>query len=136
MTLRDDLVPLLDEVRGDIVDELAGLRRYDVAVVTRTWSGGVVGRGTVTETSLPIVPRPRVRDPSPRARIAEAGRFEEGDRQVDKISVTFTRAQLDGLPLAAGVELLWTIDGAPYRVVGVTEKYLTWEVQLRAVRAR
>ena len=136
MSIRNDLIPLIDDVRDEVVDGIAGLRRCDVAVVTRTWSGASRGLGTATNTSIAIEPRPRVRDPSPQRVIAEAGRFEQGDRLVDKISASYAQVDLDGGTLGATVELYWTIDDAPYRVVRVTERYLSWEVQLRPMRGR
>lgn len=135
-TIRDDIYPVVDAIRDEVVDEVAGLRLHDVVVVTRTWSGGERGRGTPTEEPLALTPRPRVRDPNPRERMAEAGRFEDGDRVVDKISVAYTRAQLDGGQIGSAAEVFWTISGVPYRVVQVTEKFLQWEVQLRVMRTR
>lgn len=134
MSLRDDLIPLVDEVRGDIVDGVAGLRLHTVVVRTRTWSGGERGRGTATDVDVTLDPKPKVLDPSPRWRAAEPGRFEDGDRVVDKVSATYTRAQLDGGTLASNAEVLWLIDGDPYRVVSVDEHYLAWRVQLRRMR--
>lgn len=136
MSIRDDLIPLVDEVRSEIVDEVAGLRLSTVVVRTRTWSGGELGRGTPTDVDLELEPKPRVRDPEPRQRSAAPGKFEDGDRVVDKVSATYTSDELDGGELAAGAELFWLIDGEPYRVVSVDEKYLGWEAHLRRMRTR
>lgn len=136
MSIRDDLIPLVDEVRAEIVDEVAGLRLSTVVVRTRTWSGAELGRGMATDADLELAPRPRVRDPDPRWRSAAAGKFEDGDRVVDKVSATYTQDELDGGGLAAGAEVFWLVDDEPYRVIGVDEKYLGWEVHLRRMRSR
>ncbi|MCA9489134.1 MAG: hypothetical protein KC621_04410 [Myxococcales bacterium] len=80
---------------------------------------------------MTLDPVPKVFDPSSRWRAAEPGRFEEGHRIVDRVSLTYTRAELDGGTIGATAELFWLIDGAPYRVVGVAERYLAWRVHLR-----
>lgn len=135
MTLRDDLIPVVDEARG-MVAEL-GLRLHTVVVRVRTWDGGVPGRGMSTNVDTTLEPTPRVRPPSVRRRVAEPGRYEDGDQTVDRISATYTAAELDGSPLAAGQECLWLIDGEPHRVVGKPdERLFGWEVQLRRAQGR
>lgn len=112
-----------------------GLRLFSVVVRKRTWSGGTPGRGTATNTDLTLEPRPRVRPPSSRRLIAEPGRFEDGDRMVDRISATYTAEQLGQIP--TGGELLYLIDGEAYRLVGAPlEQTLGWSVQLRRTASR
>lgn len=133
MSLRDDLIPVVDEARAMVVE--LGLRLVTVVVRKRTWSGGVPGRGTVTNTDLTLAPVPRVRPPSSRRLIAEPGRFEDGDRMVDRISATYTAEDLGEIP--AGGELLYLLDGEPYRLVGAPlEQTLGWSVQLRRAATR
>lgn len=50
MSFRDDLLPLVDEIRaipGDL-----GLRRFTVTRITRTYASGTVGRGAAVDTTL------------------------------------------------------------------------------------
>lgn len=136
MAIRDDLIPILDDIRRDVIDTAVGLRLDDVTVRRRAWSGQRPGQGVPTDTDLELDPRPKVRDPSPRARYAEPGRFEEGDQVVDKISLTYTQAQLDGGTLAANEELYWLVDGQAFRVISVEERFLAWRVHLRKMRER
>lgn len=133
MSLRDDLVPVVDDVR-EMIDDL-GLRLHTVQTRRITWSGGAPGLGDATVTDVALSPAPKVRNPSPRERVAEPGRFEEGDRLVEKISATYTEADLDGGAIADAEEFYWLIDGDPYRVVGKPlERFLGWTVQLRRMR--
>ena len=132
MTLRDDLVPVIDESR-QLVAEL-GLRAYSVVVRTRTWSGGEPGLGTATDEDLVLAPTPKVSEPGPRLVAAAPGIVEEGDRYVSRISRTYTEEELVGGALAAHQELLWVIDGEPHRVVGRPEKRsFEWKVHLRSL---
>lgn len=135
MAFRDDMVAIADQGRS-IADDL-GLRLHTVVVRTTTWSGTEVGRGTATHADLTLEPPPKVKSPTPRMIAAAPGLFEEGDRVVEKISATTTEAQLTGRPLASSKELVWLIDGDPYRVVGKPEEsFLGWKVHLRRARGR
>ncbi len=65
MTLRDDLLPVLDDLRQIPVD--LGLRLNRVFRVVRTWSGGAVGLGDgvhpdYADAEVELTPRPRVRE--------------------------------------------------------------------------
>lgn len=53
MTLRDDMLPVADQLRG-LFSEF-GVSRYTVTVRRDTWTGGRVGVGTNTTVDLPIV---------------------------------------------------------------------------------
>ncbi len=136
MALRDDLIPILDDIRRDVIDTAVGLRLDDVVVRRRVWSGRSLGQGTATDTDTELDPRPKVHDPPPKARYTEPGRYDEGDRVVDKISLTYTRAQLDGGTLAANEEFYWLVNDLAYRVISVEDEYLGWRVHLRKMRER
>lgn len=136
MALRDDLIPILDGVRRDVVDGAVGLRLHTVVVRRRAWSGGRIGLGTPTDTDTVLDPRPKVRPPSPRLRWKEPGKFEDGDLVVSAISATCTEADLDGGKLPSGVEWYWRIDDEDHRVVSVEERFLGWQVHLRRMRQR
>lgn len=129
MTLRSDLIPVVDDTRSLIAD--LGLRLYTVQTVLRTWSGTQRGLGEASDVTVAIEPTPRVSDPPPRRTPESGGRTETGDRQVTRISATYEMDDLTGGTLGALQEFFWLIDGAPYRVVGVPEKKpFEWRVQL------
>jgi hypothetical protein len=119
MALRDDLLPVVDAGR-ELAEDL-GLRQRVVKTRLRVWSGGVVGRGTATDTDTTISPAPKVREPPARFVHETAGRFQEGDLQITKISASIDDDDLTGGTLAAGREWFILVDGEPYRVVGRPE---------------
>lgn len=133
MSLRDDLIPLIDDVRDEVVDGVAGLRLHTVATRLRTWSGASRGLGVATDVDTPIAPKPKVID-EPNLRVSEGGRYEDSDRVVEKISATYTEAQLTGSAATALQEFFWLIDGQPYRLVSIEEKYLGWRIVVRRTR--
>ena len=129
MTLRTDLIPVVDEAR-DLIDDL-GLRLYTVQTVTRTWSGARRGEGTATDVAVTLSPTPKVSDPPPRRNPELGGRTEVGERQVSRISASYDVDDLTGGALGASQEFFWLLDGVPYRVVGIPEKRaFEWRVQL------
>lgn len=58
MTLRDDVLPIVDTGRR-IVSDL-GFRQFTTQIVTRTWSTGIIGSGTPTDSAETISPNPKV----------------------------------------------------------------------------
>lgn len=133
MSLRDDLIPLIDDIRDGVVDGIAGLRLHTVKTRRRAWSGSGRGLGTATDTDTELTPKPKVID-EPNLRVNEGGRYEDGDRVVEKISATYAESDLTGGTLAANEEWFILIDDAPYRVVTVEEKYLGWRLVVRRTR--
>jgi hypothetical protein len=130
MTLRDELVPVVDELRA-MPDEF-GFRPYTVVVRRITWSGGEPGAGTKAIADVAIAPKPKVRDVPERLIHAAPGKYEAGDRLVTKISATYSRDDLDGGDLISGREIVWLLDGEEYTIVGTAEERpLEWRVQLR-----
>lgn len=135
MSLRDDLIPLVDDVRRDVVDAVAGLRIHTVSTRRRVWDGGAPGRGDAVDTDTPLDPVPKVRNAT-KFQTGEAGRFEQSDLRVEKLSATYAQEDLDGGPLDDNEEWFWLVDGESYRVVEVEERYLEWRVGLKRVRTR
>ncbi len=136
MSLRGELVALVDEVRQEVIDDAAGLRLHDVIIRRTTWSGGAPGRGTQSHEDLELRPRPRVRADRRHA-WSEGGRAVEGAVTVDRISATLTAEALGAGALPAGVEVLWLIDGAPHRPSGPPEaRLLEWRQALVLAHAR
>lgn len=129
MSLRDDLIPVFDETRT-LIDDL-GMRRHEVVVQTRVWSGGRVGSGTATDTNVTLTPPPKIVDPLARLVSDTVGRYEAGDLIVSKISATYTAAQL-AHPDTAGTERIWLVGDRQYKLVGVPEeRNFEWRVLLR-----
>lgn len=88
MSLRDELLPVVDELRG-LPGEF-GFRRFTVTIRRRTWSGGQPGSGTATNTDLVIAPAPRVRQIGAKEVASSGGTFETGDYRCTKITPAFT----------------------------------------------
>ncbi len=136
MPFRDDLIAIVDDVRQSVLVDCTQRRFRAVTLRRVTWAGTELGdRGPDDEDPLvldiEVIPRPRVRDLEPRLVQHQGGVFERGDRIVDRVSATYTEAQLTGRPLERNEQLLWVVDGDTYVVVSVTEGYVGWRVHLR-----
>lgn len=57
MTLRDDLLPVVDVIRGVAGDLALDQRTTQITVRTRVWSGGKVKLGNKTDTNLVLPQR-------------------------------------------------------------------------------
>ncbi len=137
MSLRDDLIPLVDSIRTSVVDEIAGLRLHTVTIRYVSWTSGTPGRGDKVDHDHDLEPVPKVEDPSPKMTFGQPGVFEEGDRIASRISATYDKADLYDASPATGTETFWLIDGEEYKVVGEPQEgYLGWEVQLRRRRRK
>lgn len=86
-TLRDDLLPVVDELRQLPTD--FGVRRYAVTLRRRTWSGGSPGRGTATDADVVLTPRPRVRPITTQEIASSGGTYREGDWVVTSITPSY-----------------------------------------------
>jgi hypothetical protein len=92
--LVDDLVGTIDELRGDLHGQF-GVRAFRVYVVTRAWSGTMVGEGELTETEIELTPQPLV---SPFGamdfKMEPCGLNEAGYVQVTEVSLSYTFDEL------------------------------------------
>ena len=132
-TLRDDLIPVIDEGR-QLADDL-GLRQQSVVVLTRVWTSGTIGKGSYTDDDLVLSPVPKVRRLPLRVVMGSGGTYKEGDRLVIKISATYSAEQLGAGELAAGTQVLWLIDGEEHTLVGTPEeKNFEWRCVVRRRR--
>ena len=114
MTLRDDLIPVVDGARALVGD--LGLRPREVKIRTIARTGtGLAAIGTETTTDVTLEPTPRVRD-SPAIVSRVTGRVDGGDVVIDQISLTYDRSDLD--PPGDSV---WLVGGAEYRLVQLLE---------------
>lgn len=134
MTLRDDLIPCVDECR-ELIDDL-GLRRFTVETRVRTWHDGEPGAGESSDVITAITPKPVVKPPSPRTIAGSAGFYEIGDRVATKVSATYTRAQLTGEPLKSNQAFAWLIDGQPFQVMSAEPGNFGWTVHLRQLNRK
>ena len=118
-TLRDQLLPLLAEVRQIPAD--LGFRPYTVVRRVRTWAGASPGLpvgSTPTHSDIELTPPPRVRQLSQREVDASAGRFQTGDFVVQGIvpaytapsSGGYTPSQLQVVP-AANQDVVYLLSG-------------------------
>lgn len=91
-SLRDALLPVVDELRG-IPDQL-GLRRFDVSIVVRSWSGSRPGLGANTDTTKQILVdlgqfSPKVVQVTQKDIIASGGIYNDQDLKVGPITPEF-----------------------------------------------
>ena len=91
--LADKLIDVVDNVRRKIHGKL-GTRPWNVAIVTRRWSGGERGVGTPTVSVLEIDPTPAV-SRNTRDRMGPAGREAAGSVVMTGVSLRYTEAELD-----------------------------------------
>lgn len=87
MTLRDDLLDDIDEIR-EIPGEI-GLRLFTVQVFKRVWSGDRPGLGTDTDTITSVLIgtfNPKVTQVSSRDVIASAGQYQDQDLRIGPIT--------------------------------------------------
>ncbi len=94
--LVDSLVPVIDELRGEL-HPLFGVRAYRVFTVLQAWSGSVTGQGQLTEQVVEILPQPRVRIwDGLRYQLEPCGLDTDGEIVVTEVSLTYTFAELQG----------------------------------------
>lgn len=124
MTLATDLIPIVDDARSLI--QALGFRVRAVVVRTTTRAGaGVLAVGTETHSDLTLTPRPRVRRMLQNESRA-GGLYEAGDLIVDRISLTYTRAQLE-----PSGNVVWLIDNEPCKLIGLEQRALEWMAIVR-----
>ena len=75
MSLRKALLPVVNTIRGLAGPQTLDIRPYTVTVRTRTWSGGVVQKGTPTDQDLELTPPPKVVEEGRDVRVDHAPRL-------------------------------------------------------------
>lgn len=92
--LIDDLVEVIDELRGDLHPQF-GVRPFRVFVVTRSWTGLMLGEGSYSDSSIEITPQPRVLqwDGYKWALLAQ-GFHEDGVIRLVEVSLSYLYADL------------------------------------------
>lgn len=132
MGVISDLIPNINSILG-IRDDM-GVALKVVNIVTRSWSGGKLGLGSITETSVQMLPSPRVVEFKTSLAIKEGGAVQAGDIMLKMVSkASYSQTDLDFTLLSGSVEKFYDIGGVRYRPVGVTEKHVCWTVLLRRV---
>jgi len=91
--LADALVDVVDNVRRKIHGAL-GTRPWNVAIVTRTWSGSERGVGTPSVRVLELDPAPMV-SKSAKDRMGPAGREAAGTVELTGVSLRYTEEELN-----------------------------------------
>lgn len=107
----DALAGVVDLVRGTIHTAL-GTRPYAVSIVTRTWSGSIVGEGTPSTSTLTLTPPPKVTFEGLHHELRAAGREEEGNVELTGVSLTYDEIELAPNPTNGRVEWAYKIVGS------------------------
>lgn len=110
MSLRDDLLPVVDELR-QLPDDF-GIRLYSVILRTRTWKSGKPGIGQPTIVDVEILPKPRVRLLSTKEVAESGGTYHAGDFKVEKITPKYAPALADGRTGHTPAELVQVVTAA------------------------
>lgn len=138
MSLRDDLVPVVDAARQIVAD--LGFRRVEVVIRRITGADDgiamlLTGANRGTATDLTLDPPPRVSDwvirgPDP------GGLYREGDQLVTRISATYTESQLN-----PGGNSVWLLNGEPHGLIKLipqsrpgSKVFLGWSAVVRSMR--
>jgi hypothetical protein len=114
-SLIDQLVPLVDEIRGSL-NPAMGLRQYTVTVVTRRWPSGRRGdtsAGPPTDTELELEPQPKVEfGKGLDYKMEPGGRREEGRLRLTEVSLTYSEDQLAPQGLTQDQEFFYRLTEA------------------------
>lgn len=128
MSLRDDLLPAIDAIRG-IPDQL-GTRLYDVSIRVRSWSGSrpAVDNSSSSDADAAFgvdagTHRTRVVQLTSRDLIASGGNYSDADLKVGPLTPKyagggFEPSDFDPEPTSAPVEIFFKIVGPGMRAGG------------------
>lgn len=145
MSLRDDLLPVFDEVRGAIADTTGlGMRQHRLFIVTRSWSGEMGASGsTYVDDELEITPRPKMRDITSADQVDSAGRFATQTILAYKITPSYsgggwTPEQLRPPNETQNVEVFARVEGpfeGEYQITNLTPwKNFAYDLTLQRKR--
>jgi len=141
--LVDDLLEVIDDVRGDLHPAL-GVRQYRVFAVLRTWMGEERGaEGGFAEVETEFLPQPLVESyvETMGGKLLAGGLDEAGIVRLRELSLTYTAAEIAGPALARNQEWLIRVrdaygQGEPVRDFVVKSTYpdrlkdIGWTVSL------
>lgn len=135
--LIDTLLPNMDAILG--VRDSIGAIIKPVYFLTRTWyndcdhtQASDSPEGFAVDSLIQMLPTPKLKDFSQDERLKEGGSVKNGDLILSSISKTkYVESDLDGSSNLANVEKLFVVGTKVYQVINVTEKYVTFNVQIR-----
>jgi len=133
MGLIDDLLGITNQILG-IRDELGAVIQ-PVFFVTRTWSGSVIGDGTMVELREQLNPSPAIVSIAHELSAMQGGVYQQGDlilKQVSKQSYS-SEDLVARKSSQNNVEKYYAVGEKLYLAVNVRESYITWEVHIRKV---
>jgi hypothetical protein len=133
----DALLPNINAILS--VRDSVGAVIEPIYFVTRTWyqdSGfttpATLPEGYARDNVVQMLPTPGMRNFSQDIRLKEGGAIKSGDIILKNVSKqSFKITDLDGTLLGSGAQLLYKIGTKIYQVINVTEKYVTWDIQVR-----
>lgn len=142
MSLRTDILPVVDELRG-----LAGPSNFDVrttrlTIRTRVWSGGRRGSGVSQDTDLVLPQIYKVVLLTTKEIAGSGGRYEMGDVRIGPITPASTSGGFTSEQLkpsgAQGTEIIYVLTGAvtgEYALVSLnTDKPFGYYLVIRKMR--
>lgn len=121
MTLREELLELVDDVRGLLAPDELDQRTSKLTIITRAWAGGRVRSGAKwDQVVLELPQRYKVQQLSAKQAeflLGSGGRYSPGDavRVVVTPAYTgggYTEAQLKPPVPQSGTEIIYLLDGA------------------------
>ena len=133
----DAFLPCVDSILG-IRDNIGALI-HPVYLVTRTWftdSGlttpATAPEGYAKDSSVQLLPTPALKDFSQDIRLKDGGSVKQGDIILSGVSKNkYASTDLDGSLLGANIQLFFAVGVKLYQIINVTEKYVTFNVQIR-----
>lgn len=133
------LLPSVDAILG--VRDSIGAIIQPVYFVTRTWykdkdlqfpSSEVGVHFAKDSVAVQLLPSPGMKTFAQDVRLREGGAVKAGDIILKDVSKNaYKEADLDGSTSAENIEKFYLIGAKLYQVINVTEKYVTFNVQVR-----
>lgn len=131
------LLPSIDAILG--VRDSIGAIIQPVYLVTRQWYTDIglttpasQPEGYAKDTVVQLLPSPGMKSFNQDVRLREGGAIKAGDIVLTGVSRNkYQQCNLDGTTPNKGVELLYMLGQTMYQVINVTQKYVTFDVQIR-----
>lgn len=133
----ESLLPAIDSILG--VRDSIGAVIKPVYLVTRRWytdeqrtiQATEIG-GYALDIEEQMLPSPQLVNLGQKNRVREGGTYQDGDILLKNVSKnSYDESDLDGSSTAANVEKFYRVGEQIFQVIGITPKYVTWDVALR-----